>query len=83
MLVFVLRQLQEETATGLCPPSAETLKNGITSHTMLVGLFFSFPIYACINTYRLIPSKFVQFLKSGQGHARKANYAQHANLTFS
>lgn len=51
MLVFVLRQLQEETATGLCPPSAETLKNGITSHTMLVGLFSIF-LYAHASTYK-------------------------------
>lgn len=41
---FVPRKLKEEAATEVCPPSAETLKNGITSHTLLV-------ILHCSHTY--------------------------------
>lgn len=33
---FVPRKLKEEAATEVCHPSAETLKNGIRSHTLLV-----------------------------------------------
>lgn len=75
LFIFVLRKLKEEAATEVCPQSAETLKNGITSHALLVILSLLIHTYkyahagkGSISTNHLTRSTFWMFSSFVQGH---------------